>query len=56
MNKEDYEKIKSRIIEDLYSTVSTIEDSPLMENYRVKNIESYLRSLKLLEGMANKNG
>lgn len=49
MNPSDYETFREQIIENIRTVLSLTEDNPLMERYNVQNLESYLRSLELLE-------
>lgn len=51
MTKSEYVKIKERVMENLQLTLANIESNPLMENYTARNVESYLRSLEILERM-----
>lgn len=49
MNPSDYETFREQIIENIRTVLSLTEDNPLMERYNVQNLESYLRSLEILE-------
>lgn len=49
MKQSDYEAFRERIIENIRIVLSLAEDNPLMERYNVQNMESYLRSLEILE-------
>ena len=55
MNKEQYENFKDEIIQNIQQILAEIPDAPLFENYKAKNLESYLRSLEILERI-QKNG
>ena len=55
MTKSEHAKIKERIMENLQLTLANIESNPLMENYTARNVESYLRSLEILERMGYKD-
>lgn len=55
MNPSDYETFREQIIENIRTVLSLTEDNPLMERYNVQNLESYLRSLEILERI-NKGG
>lgn len=55
VNPSDYETFREQIIENIRTVLSLTEDNPLMERYNVQNLESYLRSLEILERI-NKGG
>ena len=49
MKQSDYESFRERITDNIRTVLSLTEDNPLMERYNVQNLESYLRSLEMLE-------
>lgn len=52
MKQSDYESFRERITDNIRTVLSLSEDNPLMERYNVQNLESYLRSLEILERIA----
>ncbi len=55
MTDEQYEEFKNEIIQNIQQILAEIPDAPLFENYKAKNLESYLRSLEILERI-HRNG
>lgn len=54
MDKETYKLFYERIVDNIYQNLQEKQDNPLMEHYCAKNVESYMRSLEILERMKNK--
>lgn len=51
MVSEDYEKFKEKILDNIRTTLAEVPENSVMEHYSARNLESYLRSLEILERM-----
>lgn len=51
MDKETYELFRDKLINNIYMSLSAVPDNQVMEHYAARNIESYMRSLEILERM-----
>lgn len=54
MDPEMYEKIRERLLEDICQVLETKDENPVMEKYRATIVESYFRSLEMLERLKEK--
>lgn len=51
MKKEENEEISNRIMVNIRAILEVIPENPIYESHFAKAIESYLRSLEILERM-----